>query len=369
MSSSGPPPGPPHEPHAGSSGPDDYDWLYEGHAAASAAPSASAGSSLPPPKLPPPGSARGDSTPKKPRKKGRWRLLWLLLVLWLAFLVIVPMVAWSKVTKVDATPAGDRPPEGSATTWLVVGTDKRPKDKSRGRTDTIMLLTYGGDGPSVLTSIPRDSQVDIPGVGRTKINAAYAYGGPPLLVETLESETGVHIDGYTEVGFQGLEKVVDALGGIELCPKENVKDKDAHLNIKAGCQEVDGKTALAYSRARHAYATGDIARGQNQREVIGAIGQAALKPMTVLNPFRYTSVSSATADSIAVGEDDSLFSFTRFAWNLARSMSGSGLNCTVPIADLAVTWDTERAIRYFKHLQNGTTDELGGLCTKDGLPK
>lgn len=345
------------------SGGDGYDWLYDDESDRTAAMPAAPGGTPPPPDLPPPGG--GAKPPKQPRKRGRLCLLWLLLTLWLAFLIIVPLVAWSKITKVDATPEGERP-DDATTTWLLVGTDKRPKDTSRGRTDTILLLTYGGGGPSVLTSIPRDSQVDIPGHGRSKVNAAYAWGGAPLLVETLESETGLGIDGYAEIGFGGLRDVVDALGGIEICPTEDIKDKDARLNIKKGCQEVDGKTALAYSRSRKAFATGDIARGQHQREVIGAIGDAATSP-AMLNPFTYTRVATTTAESLAVGDHVSMFSFGRFAWKLARAMGGSGRNCTVPIADMSVRWDTERATAYFAHLKNGTTDELGDLCTEDGM--
>lgn len=355
------------------SGPTDsggYDWLYEDESGRTVSRPASPGSSVPPPNLPPPGSGRRGKGPREPeepkKKKGRWRLLWLVLVLWLAFLIIVPLIAWSKITKVDATPDGERP-EDEATTWLLVGTDKRPKDRSRGRTDTILLLTYGGDGPSVLTSIPRDSLVDIPGYGRTKVNAAYAFGGPPLLVETLESETGLRIDGYTEIGFVGLRDVVDALGGIEICPEQDIKDKDARLNIKEGCQEVDGRTALGYARSRKAFASGDIARGEHQREVIGAIGEAALSPSTVLNPWKFTQVATTTAESLAVGDEVSLPSFVRFAWKLGRAMGGSGRSCTVPIADRSVQWDRERATKYFAHLRDGTTDELGGLCTKDGM--
>lgn len=354
---------PPSGPNSGG-----YDWLYEDESGRLAPRPAPAGSDLPPPKLPPAGpGSKPPEPPKEGRKRGKWRLVWLALALWLAFLIIVPMVAWSKVTKVDATPEAERPTDDT-TTWLLVGTDKRPKDTSRGRTDTMMLLTYGGGGPSVLTSIPRDSLVEIPGYGRTKVNAAYAYGGPPLLVQTLEGATGLSVDGYTEIGFAGLQDVVDSLGGIEICPTQDIKDKDAKLNIKEGCQEVDGKTALAYSRSRKAFASGDIARGEHQREVIGAIGKAAASPSTFLNPWKFTRVATTTAESLAVGDDDSLPSFVWFAWKLAKSMGGSGLSCTVPIADLSVQWDRERALKYFGHLQDGTTDKLGGLCTKDGMP-
>ena len=71
-------------------------------------------------------------------------------------------------------------------------------------------------------------------------------------MKTIEQNTGIRIDDYVEIGMGGVVGIVDAVGGIEICPKDNMKDKLAGLNIKKGCQEVDGKTALAYARSRHA---------------------------------------------------------------------------------------------------------------------
>ncbi|WP_293784641.1 LCP family protein [uncultured Aeromicrobium sp.] len=349
-------------------GRDDYDWLYEDERRArpSPAPPSRRSNDLPPPQLPPPdGRAGAAARPHKRRGKGRY--LWLVLIAWVAFLVAVPFIAWGQVTKVDATPEGERPASRPGRTFVIVGSDARPDDTGRGRTDSILLL-HTGSGPSVLTSIPRDSQVDVPGYGRTKINAAYAYGGPPLLVQTIEQNTGVHVDGYVEIGFTGLVDVVDALGGIEICPQEALQDADSGLDIPAGCQMVDGETALAYSRNRKSYASGDIARGEAQREVIGAIGAKARSPWTVLNPVRYYRAAVQTGESLAVGDDVSLFSFVRFAWSLSGAMGGNALNCTVPIADMQVNWDSTRASAFFEHIANDTTGQLGDLCTSDGLP-
>ena len=90
-----------------------------------------------------------------------------------------------------------------------------------------------------------------PGHGTTKINAAYAYGGPEAAGEDHRAETGIRIDEYVEVGLGGVVDMVDAVGGIEICPTQRMKDKLANLDIKKGCQEADGKTALAYARSRH----------------------------------------------------------------------------------------------------------------------
>jgi LCP family protein required for cell wall assembly len=320
--------------------------------------------------------------PRPPRRRRPLRWVWLLLLLWLVFLLAVPAWAWTKVSKVDAEPDGERPGNQPGHTYLLVGSDSREglsakerKDLGTGsaegrRTDTIMLL-HTGSGPNLLVSLPRDSIVDIPGVGQDqKINAAYAYGGPELLVETIESETGVRVDSYIEIGFAGFVNVVDAVGGIEICPKEAMKDPQANnLDIKKGCQEADGVTALGYARSRKTSALGDIDRARRQREVVGAVGSEAASPWSVINPLRYARLNSAGAESLAVGEDTGPIDTARFAWAMTRVSGKNGITCSVPIVDLAVTWDRERALRLFKLIKEDRTDEVRkGLCGPSGLP-
>lgn len=323
------------------------------------------------------------SKPPRSRPRFRWGWLKIALLLWLVFMVAVPFWAWTKIDKVDAIPAGKRPAEQGGTTYLLVGSDSRDdlseeerEELGTGgevgqRTDTIMLL-HVGDGPNLLMSIPRDSIVAIPGHGDAeKVNAAYAYGGPKLLVRTLEGETGIHIDHYVEIGFGGFVGMVDAVGGIEVCPKTAMKDPQAKLDIEAGCQEVDGPTALGYARSRKTYAElGDIDRARAQREVVSAIGSKALSPWTFINPVRYFRLSMATADSFAVSEETGPFALGRFGFAMTRVDGESGLTCGVPIADLAVNWDEERSRQLFQHVIDDDTAGIpGNLCTPTGMPK
>jgi len=307
--------------------------------------------------------------------------VWLLLFLWLVFLLLVPVLAWRTVPTVDASPGGDRPADQPGTTYLLVGSDSRAdltdeerKELHTGgdvgqRTDTIMLL-HTGAGPNLLMSIPRDSLVPVPGHGTTKINAAYAFGGPRLLVRTIESNTGIRIDHFVEIGFGGFVGMVDAVGGIEICPKQDMVDADADLEIKKGCQEVDGQVALAYARSRHAQQLGDLDRAAHQREVVSAVGSRAVSPWTVLNPVRYWRLNFAAADAVTVDEEMGPFDAARFAVAMTRVDGDNGLTCGVPIADMAVHWDTERAEQMFRHIIDDNTATIGKrLCTPSGLPR
>lgn len=372
------------------SGPDEkrYDWLYDD---GTSRPAPRAADELPPPDLPPPGRKAGRKAgpardrgagdggrPRKRRRLGVGRIVALVVVAWIVFLVAVPVWAWNQLSRVDADP-DERLADQPGTTYLVVGSDSRKglsqeernKLNTGGdfgeRTDTIMLLHVGG-GPSLLMSIPRDSIVDIPGRGESKINAAYAYGGPELLVSTIEENTGIRVDDYVEIGLGGLVNLVDAVGGVEICPKERLRDRDSGLNVKAGCQEADGVTALAYSRNRHAYSTGDIQRVQAQREVIGSIGSELRSPATVLNPLRYLSVAKGGSSAVRIGDNVGPISLARFALSLSSVMGGDGLNCTVPLADFSVRWDKQRSEKMFDLIATDRTEDVGSLCTKDGLP-
>ncbi|MBA3781005.1 LCP family protein [Nocardioides sp. InS609-2] len=339
----------------------------------------------PPPPPRDPGTSRGAGgrPPSSGRRLPRFRLRWVkyVLILWLIFLIAVPFWAWSKVTKVDAMPGGDRPADQPGTTYLLVGSDSRAdltaaerKELGTGgdvgqRTDTIMLL-HTGSGPNLLMSIPRDSIVDIPGHGTTKINAAYAFGGPKLLISTIEQNTGIRVDDYVEIGFGGFVGMVDALGGVEICPNNAMRDPLANLDIKKGCQEADGKTALGYARSRHtSQKLGDVKRAQHQREVVSAIGSEAVSPWTVINPVRYYRLAMAASRSFDVSDGTSAFSLGRFGFAMTRVDGKNGLTCGVPISDLAVNWDEDRSQEMFKHIIEDDTDGIAKqLCTPSGLP-
>lgn len=328
---------------------------------------------------PRPDGPRPGPGPRPPRRSrartGRRRILLtvvLVVVAWLAFMIWVPLNAWNSVGRVDAYGA-DRPAAGAGHNYLLVGSDSRDTmtrseiaelrtGKADGsRTDSIILVHVpGGDGKAAMVSIPRDSYVPIPGHNSNKINAAYALGGPKLLTATVEEVTGLRLDGYVEIGFTGFVGVVDSLGGVEMCLDAPMKDESSHLDIAAGCQVLDGKTALAFVRARYSDPRGDIGRADRQRQFLGAITKQALTPSTVLIPTRYKSFADASAKGLLVSDDTSMID----VWRVFRAMrgvsSGDTLSLVVPIADAnyqtragsSVKWDTPRARALFTMLRN-----------------
>ncbi|CAB4730478.1 MAG: LytR family transcriptional regulator [Actinobacteria bacterium] len=334
----------------------------------------------PPPYSPAPGGG-GVPLPRPRRPRFRVRYVLLLVLLWIVYLVAVPVFAWTKVDKVAFEPGGDRPGEQPGTTYLVVGSDSRgdltaAERKAYGtgnasgqRTDTILVL-HTGSGPNLLMSIPRDTLVDVPGHGTTKINAAYAFGGPKLLVKTVEQTTGIRIDEYVEIGIGGFVDLVDAVGGVEICPKQDMVDKLANLDVKKGCQEADGVTALGYARSRHVAALGDIERTRQQREVVSAIGRSAVSPWSVLNPVRWWRLNMASVRTVTVGDGMSPLRAGLWAMAMTRVDGDTGLTCVVPISDLAVHLDEARAKQMFQAVIEDRTDRIGkSLCTPTGLPK
>lgn len=157
--------------------------------------------------------------------------------------------------------------DGPAENYLLVGSDTRENVAGSGlnedatgsaeevggqRSDTIMILRRQKDGGAYLLSLPRDLWVDIPGYGHSRINSAYAQGGARLLSETIRNELGIPIHHYVEVDFVGFTKIVDAMGGVDICVGQyEVRDKHSGLSLMPGCTHVDGPMALAYARSRH----------------------------------------------------------------------------------------------------------------------
>ncbi|TDD82100.1 LytR family transcriptional regulator [Actinomadura darangshiensis] len=255
------------------------------------------------------------------------------------------------------------------TNWLIVGSDSREglsKDDQKRlatgfaggrRTDSMMLLHYGSGGTSLI-SLPRDSYLPIPGHGSNKLNAAFSFGGPKLLVQTVEKATDVHIDHYAEIGFNGFVGVVDAVGGVNICVKEPIKDKKAGLDLKAGCQDLSGGQALGYVRTRK-FARADLERVEHQRQFFGALMKKSTSPGTLLNPFRSVPLAMNATSNFLVDDGDHLYDLVRMMWAMKGVSGGDGVTTTVPIggngssaaAGSYITWDRSQAGKLFGALK------------------
>jgi LCP family protein required for cell wall assembly len=312
-------------------------------------------------------------------------VLALVLVVLIGYPLALFLVARGALHRVDALGAAGRPADTPGTNYLVVGSDSRqdltPAERKRlgtgravgQRTDTIMLLHVpSGGGPTVLVSVPRDSYVPIPGHGRNKINAAYAFGGPTLLVTTIEQVSGVHVDGYVETGLGGYATLVDAIGGVRVCSPRAMNDKDAHLDIPAGCQQMDGKTALGYARARHSDPRGDLGRVERQRQVLAAIAGKTLSPSVLLLPWRSFPAAKAGGGALTVDQSTSSVALARFVLAMRTVAGGGGLSLTVPVgnanlstpAGSAVQWDRKQALTLFDALKKDNTEAIRPIAAE-----
>lgn len=258
-------------------------------------------------------------------------------ILLIAALVLAVFGAWGwvdgKLNKADwLTTAADTP----ASTWLILGSDERDgstnfggvDDVSGYRTDTILVLTKPKSGPSSLISIPRDSLMNVDDQ-YMKINAVAQLVGKKALVGEIEQLTGQKIDHVAQVKFGGLQKVVDALGGVELCYDQDVQDAYSGLNWTAGCHNADGSTALSFSRMRYADATGDFGRNARQRQVISAIVKKASSKETLTNPKTVTTMAEAGLSALTVDGKTTPLTLVNMALAFKDATGSKGISGSV----------------------------------------
>ena len=323
-------------------------------------------------------SRTAPATAPRPRRKRRRRLvlktlsvLLVIVLAWGGFLV------WDANTNIGRVSALSGASDTAGTTYLLAGSDSRAdgavQDGFEGseRADSIMLVNIAANGQAVAVSIPRDTYAEIPGVGWDKINASYAYGGPQLLVETVEKLTGLTVDHFVQIGMGAVPDMVDAVGGVELCYDHDSNDEYSGLNWTAGCHTVDGPTALQFSRMRYQDPEGDIGRTKRQRQVISKVVSEAASPATLINPARTLRVERAGSKSFTVDEDSSIMTVASLVMAL-RSASSDELMGVPPIESLdyttsagasAVLLRDETAPDFFAKLRSGklTTSDLNQI--------
>jgi LCP family protein required for cell wall assembly len=254
----------------------------------------------------------------------------------------------------------DRPKKTSkALNYLLVGSDTREgltkaelkalrvgstATAAGGRSDTMLLVHISKDrDKAYLVSFPRDSLVTIPAHlstnGKTqiparqnKLNAAFSFGGAPLLIETIESETNLKIDHYIEVSFAGFAGIVNALGGIEVCTKVDIDDPKSHLVLSAGTHTLDGIEALKYVRTRDFDGRGDIGRMQRQQQFMSSVLNKATSTGVLLNPIKIVNFMNAAISTVKMDENLSKEDLLNLAKQMRGLSSGNVRTLTVPLA-------------------------------------
>ncbi|MFF3542376.1 LCP family protein [Streptomyces platensis] len=293
--------------------------------------------------------------------------------------------------EVDLGKIAERPAQGQGTNYLIVGSDSRVglserarKDLHTGgsadagrRTDSMILLHTGAHG-TTMVSLPRDSWVTIPShirpetgkhyrASKNKLNAAFSFGGPDLLVRTIEHNTGVHVDHYTEIGFAGFVGIVNAVGGVPMCLDRDIKDEKSGADLKKGCHTLDGRTALAFVRQRHQEAKGDLGRSQNQQKFLAALARKAATPGVLLDPGTVYPTMSAGLGTLIVDKDTGLPNLTSLFKAMKAVTEGDGKRLNVPVSNLAlqtpkgsaVQWNTRQAQQLFTELNNDRAVTVG----------
>lgn len=223
---------------------------------------------------------------------------------------------------------------------LLIGSDSRSRSNPDGdhrtvdiggRSDTLMLAHLPADRSAVyLVSIMRDSWVEVPGHGTAKINAAYAWGGVPLTVQTVEQLLDVRIDHVAEIDFAGFAGMTDALGGVTVQSPQAFTAR-GHEYV-AGANRLDGDAALAFVRERHAFADADFSRVRNQQAFMRGVLDGALSRGTLTNPGRIQDFVAATSTQLSVDAGLDFTTLVRLGWSLRDVRSSDLTTFTLPAA-------------------------------------
>jgi LCP family protein required for cell wall assembly len=303
------------------------------------------------------------------------------------------------INRIDAfSSVSSRPDKpNKALNYLLVGSDTREgltreqmkllrvgstKTAAGSRSDTMLLVHISKSrDKATIISIPRDSLVTIPEhpstldktkivpAAKGKINAAFAFGGAPLLIQTIEDETGVRIDHYIEIGFAGFAGMVDALGGIEVCTKRDIDDPGSHLVLPAGVHTLNGVEALKYVRTRDFDGMGDLGRMQRQQQFMSAVLRKVTSTGVLLNPIKLINFFNAAIATVKTDSElnkSDLLTLAKQMKNLSSSnvrtltIPLGNVNARVPGVGSVVTWDSELAPELFNRIREDLplTDEV-----------
>ncbi|WP_436778315.1 LCP family protein [Yinghuangia sp. YIM S09857] len=297
---------------------------------------------------------------RKVRRRRRTRtVLVSMLVMMLSLVLVAAVGVWwfidhyaGKVDRIENAfpnvPIAEQPPRGKGLNFVLVGLDSRSDMPTTGRdakaplwqegaqrSDATMLLHLSADrSQAYIVSIPRDSWVTVPGRGDAKINAAFSWGGPPLLIDTVQRLTDVRVDHFAAIDWEGFKKLTDALGGVDIVVDEEIPPGEDGRAWPVGKHHMDGAEALAYVRERKGLPRGDLDRVERQQEFMRAVMQKLLAGGLLDDPLDLPDLLDALTASISVDDRMSNGDLRDLVWGL-RNLRGDDVKfMTAPISEL-----------------------------------
>jgi LCP family protein required for cell wall assembly len=308
-----------------------------------------------------------------------WRRVAIVGVVVFALLVVgtAALVVWAN-GQIERIPVAGLQGAGGPTHVLVVGSDSRegltPEEQVElatgfvegERTDTIFVMTVQGGRVATL-AFPRDLWVARCDGTTGRINAAFGIGGPDCLVQTVSQVAGLPIQHYLEVNFGGFRRIVDAVGGVELCLERAMNDPFAGVDLPAGCQVLDGRQALGFVRTRKI--DNDLERIKRQQQFLRALATKLASPGRVLNPFELVPLTRAVGAALTADDSMGPIDLLRLGLGLRGLAAGAAVTHTVPVtganrggAAILVPIEVE-AEALFQRFRNGSVlaDAIAGL--------
>ncbi|GGL16418.1 hypothetical protein Sme01_36430 [Sphaerisporangium melleum] len=289
------------------------------------------------------GGVRTSEAPRPPRKR---RLLRRLLIVAVLLVTMVVATGFAVVMERQITLNGNieripgafpeeagRPARsvGDAQNWLLIGSDKRPGESGSQRADTIMIVHVPADRARLtLIGIPRDSYVRIPGRGNNKINAAYAFGGPKLLIKTVEDLTKVRIDHFAALDFKGFVAMTRVIGGVDVYVAREVYDPANKVTWPQGMVHLEGEKALLFVRQRYNLPGGDFDRIKRQQAFVGALGKKIISRELLTDPLKLNDFLEALTRAVSVDSGVSLGTLRDLALELRDIRPDTVDSATVP---------------------------------------
>jgi LCP family protein required for cell wall assembly len=329
--------------------------------------------------------AYGSPAGHRPSRGAGWRVLGWVSIGMAVLLVGTSLVAYGAYRKLQGNITHEdvsgqlgthRPPKlNKALNVLMIGSDQRDGSNAKygkaagERSDTIILLHFSPGGKKAVgISFPRDSMVQLPQCkarsGSTiaahlgMINESFNNGGAGCTWRTIESLTNILIDHFVKVDFSGFKRVVDALGGVQICLPQRVDDKDSKLHLSAGRHVVKGDQALAYVRNRHGLGDGsDLGRIKRQQKFLGAVVKKATSNGTMTNPSKLYGFLTAATKSVTTDKDFTVDEMKKVAGSVQGMSAGKVQFVTVPWQAYApdpnrIAWKQPDANNLFSAIRN-----------------